>query len=131
MSATTETAVAKPTPEEEEEGHSHAVPIRILAAVWGTLVVLTWITVSATRLDAGAFNVVIALSIAVVKSAYVVLYFMHLRYDRPFNAVILISALAFVALFIGFALLDTTQYQPGLIPGYAPEIEASGSAASH
>jgi cytochrome c oxidase subunit 4 len=130
MSAATEPALAKPKPE-DEEGHSHAVPLRVLAAVWGALVILTWITISATRMDLGAFNIVIALTIAVVKSAYVVLYFMHLRYDRPFNAVILISAIAFVALFIGFLLMDTKGYQPDVIPGYAPEIEASRSAASH
>ena len=131
MTTATETPAAKNRPTPEEEGHSHAVPLRVLAAVWGTLMILTWVTVSATKIDAGGFNIVIALGIAVVKSAYVALYFMHLRYDRPFNAVILISALAFVALFIGLALLDTKEYQSDLIPGYAPGIEASQSSASH
>jgi cytochrome c oxidase subunit 4 len=36
---------------------------------------------------------------------------MHLRYDRLFNAIILIVALLFVMLFIGLALHDTQAYQ--------------------
>jgi cytochrome c oxidase subunit 4 len=132
MTTTTETTrTAAPAQESHEEGHSHAVPLRILAAVWGTLMILTWVTVSATGLDIGHFHLVVALGIAVVKSAYVAMYFMHLRYDRPFNAIIFVTALAFVALFIGLALLDTKEYQPDLIPGYAPAIEASRSSAAH
>jgi cytochrome c oxidase subunit 4 len=124
-----------PTPtapaEHHDEGHDHSVPLKVLVGVWGALMFLTWITVVAAGFDAGNLNILIALAIALVKSSFVALYFMHLRYDRPFNAVILISALAFVALFIGLALLDTREYQPDLIPGYAPEIEAPSSTESH
>jgi cytochrome c oxidase subunit 4 len=132
MTTMTEPAeAAAPAQESHAEGHSHAVPLRILAAVWGTLMILTWVTVSATGLDLGNLSIVIALGIAVVKSAYVALYFMHLRYDRPFNAIVFVTALTFVALFIGLALLDTKEYHPDLMPGYAPAIEESRSAATH
>jgi len=132
MSTTTEPTHAPPAaPTALDDAHSHAVPLRILAAVWGTLMILTWVTVSATNFDLGNLNIALALGIAVVKSSYVALYFMHLRYDRPFNAIILICALSFVALFIGLALLDTTQYHSDLIPGYAPEIEASRTSGAH
>jgi len=50
----------------------------------------------------------------------VALFFMHLRWDRPINAVIFIGTLLFVALFVGITLTDTGSYQPELIPGYAP-----------
>ncbi len=40
---------------------------------------------------------------------------MHLRYDNPLNAVLFAFGLLFVALFVGFVLLDTQQYQPDLI----------------
>jgi cytochrome c oxidase subunit 4 len=131
MTTMTEPTEAAAPAQESHEGHSHAVPLRILAAVWGTLMILTWITVSVTELEIGNFHLVVALGIAVVKSAYVAMYFMHLRYDRPFNAVIFLTALAFVALFIGLALLDTKEYHPDLIPGYAPAIEESRSSATH
>ena len=34
----------------------------------------------------------------------VVMYFMHLRWDSPFNGIVILAALFFVALFIGLAL---------------------------
>jgi len=105
------------------EAGGHVVPLRVLVAVWGVLVVLTWTTVAITWVDLGALNLWAALAIATVKASLVVMYFMHLRYDRPFNAVILITSLAFLALFVGFALVDTLEYQPELIPGYAPAME--------
>lgn len=107
-----------------DEG-THVVPLRVLLGVWGVLVFLTWVTVGATRIDLGSMNIVIALAIAVIKSAFVVLFFMHLRYDKPFNAVIFLSATAFVALFIGLALMDTKEYAVDKIPGYGPEVEYS------
>jgi cytochrome c oxidase subunit IV len=109
----------------EEHGHggAHVVPVSLLLTVLGTLLVLTWITVAATRFDLGALNLWIAMGIATVKGSLVVLYFMHLRWDRPINAIVFITSLVFVMLFVGLALMDTVEYQPELIPGYAPGME--------
>jgi cytochrome c oxidase subunit 4 len=101
-------------------GTGHVTPVRVLAAVWGALVVLTILTVAATWVDLGKASLLVALGIATVKASLVVLYFMHMRYDRPFNAIVFISALVFVAIFVGIALIDTVAYQPEMIPGYAP-----------
>ena len=98
------------------------MPLPLLAAVFATLLVLTVITVAATWIDLGGFNLWLAMIIATVKGALVALYFMHLRYDRPFNAIVFLTALLFVTLFVGLALTDTKEYQPELIPGYAPEM---------
>jgi cytochrome c oxidase subunit 4 len=84
------------------------------------LIVLTYVTVAATKVDLGDFNLWLALAIATVKASLVALYFMHLRYDKPIHAVIFVSTLCFVALFVVFALMDTGYYEPQLIPGYAP-----------
>ncbi len=110
------------------EGHEatqltvHIVPFRVLAGVFGALLVLTVLTVAATRVDLGSANLALAMAIATAKAALVVLYFMHMRYDHPFNAVVFVTALAFVALFVVFTLLDTAAYQPEMIPGYAPAL---------
>ena len=91
-------------------GHDHAphaVPLWILVAVWAVLMILTFATVAVTRVDLGWLNIWIALLIALVKAGLVALYFMHLRWDSPFNAVVLIAALLFVVLFISLALIDT------------------------
>jgi cytochrome c oxidase subunit IV len=99
----------------------HVVPARVLVGVWAILLVLTAATVSVTWYDFGAGpNLWIAMGIATVKASLVLLYFMHLRYDRPVNAIVFIFALFFVALFIGGVLQDSQHYQADLIRGYAP-----------
>jgi cytochrome c oxidase subunit IV len=101
---------------------AHVVPWRTLAAVLATLVGLTVATVAATWVDLGPWNLVVALGIATFKASLVLLYFMHLRWDRPFHAVVFVVTLLFLALFITLAMLDTRAYEPEMIPGYAPGI---------
>jgi cytochrome c oxidase subunit 4 len=90
--------------------------------VWLVLLGLTVVTVAATRVDLGGLNLWLALAIATLKAGLVVLYFMHMRYDRPMNAIVFLTALLFVMLFVSFALMDTRAYEPDLIPGYAPGV---------
>jgi cytochrome c oxidase subunit IV len=98
----------------QHENYAHAVPLPILLAVFGTLLVMTVLTVAVTWFNLGSWNLIIALGIATFKAALVVLFFMHLRYDNPFFAIVFITALVFVALFLGLTLLDTFQYQPDI-----------------
>ena len=94
-----------------EEHYAHVVPLPVLATVFAILLLMTALTVTAAGHDLGSWNLIIALGIATFKAALVVLFFMHLRYDNPFYAVVFITALLFLALFLGLTLLDTTQYQ--------------------
>ena len=98
------------------------MPFKVLAAVWGTLLALTVFTVAVAGVDLGRFNLEIALAIATIKASLVLLYFMHMRYDRPMNAIVFIAALFFFMLFVSLALLDSHAYAPDLIPGYAPAL---------
>ena len=98
----------------KHESYVHIVPLPVLWAVFAALIVFTVLTVSASRYDLGSWNLIVAMAIATVKASLVVLFFMHLRYDNPFNALIFIAALVFMALFISLALLDTLQYQPDI-----------------
>ncbi len=106
--------------------HVHIVPLRVLATVFASLVVLTVLTVAAVELDLGGANLWLAMGIATVKATIVALWFMHLRYDRLFHGVIFLSSLLFAFLFIGLTLMDTTHYRPEMRQGYAPEIEQPG-----
>lgn len=112
----------------------HHVPLRVLAATLAALLVLTFITVAVTWFSWSDFgragNVWIALVIATIKATLVALYFMHLRYDRPFNAVVLVSALLFVMLFCALTLMDARAYQPDIQAyrdvdpaHYAPDLQ--------
>ncbi len=116
--------------------HPHVVPMWLLFGVIGILLFLTVVTVAAAQVDlGGGANVVVAVLIASVKAAFVALYFMHLRWDKPFNAFILLLSIFFLALFLGFALLDTSQYQDSIDVRYAEEsikaLKAAQPAAAH
>ena len=106
--------VAEGAAQQSHDHVGHIVPLWILAATFGALIVLTVITVAASYVDFGPLNLWIALLIAGVKASLVVFLFMHLKWDRPLNAVIFISSLLFVVLFIGFAMTDTEEYQPDI-----------------
>lgn len=101
--------------EREAHGLAHVMPVRILVGVFLALVLLTVLTVAATFFPTGSLEIWISLGIATVKASLVAAYFMHLRYDNPLHAVLFAFGLLFVALFVGFTLLDTHQYQPDLI----------------
>jgi cytochrome c oxidase subunit IV len=107
------------SPEHHDDHHhgiSHVASIKVLVGTGGTLLFLTIVTVLATRIDFGAnINLAIAMAIAVIKATLVVLFFMHLKYDKLFHSVVFVSAILAASLFVGFTLMDTNQYQPSNI----------------
>ena len=96
----------------QDHTHDHSkVYVNVLIA----LAVLTLITVGASRIHLGRVgNIGLGLAIATVKASLVVMFFMHLLYDKPLNAFAFISSLLFVSLFIGLTLADAVNYQPEL-----------------
>lgn len=95
----------------------HIVPLWLLTAVFGTLLVLTGVTVAAAQVDLGNMNLYLALAIAGVKASLVILFFMHLFWDRPFNAMIFVGCLLFVSLFIGIVLTDSRANDASAVGG--------------
>jgi cytochrome c oxidase subunit 4 len=115
---------------DSDETHrvGHIVPAKILIATGLGLLVLTVITVIAAKIDFAAYdlaelNIWVAMLIAVVKASLVCLFFMHLFWDRPFNSFVFISSIAFVAVFITFAMSDTAEYQNRINAGEPPAVE--------
>jgi cytochrome c oxidase subunit 4 len=97
----------------------HVASVRLLVVVWIGLMIGTWLTVAASNVDLGWLNIWIGLAIATGKAVLVALYYMHLRWDRPFNAFVFLGAFLFLFLFIGIAMMDSGQYQPSIIPDFA------------
>lgn len=85
----------------------HIVPKSVLLKVFGGLIVLTVLTVAAAYIPFGPLAVPIAIGIAVTKASLVVLYFMHLKYDNPVNALTFTIGTIFVVVFIAITMLDT------------------------
>jgi cytochrome c oxidase subunit 4 len=96
------------------ESHSHGGP-KIYTANLFALLFLTIITVAAASFNFGSANVVIALAIASVKAMLVALFFMHLVWDKPVNAIIAIAGFLFLGIFMMFDFIDVTSrvnFQP-------------------
>ena len=89
----------------------HVLPVRVLLGIFAVLMVLTAVTVAVSMFDFGQFNLWIAIGLATIKASLVALYFMHLRYDHPMNALVFVTALVFLGLFVSIVLLDTVEYQ--------------------
>src|ERR1044072_4179654 len=86
---------------------SHFIPpVKYYVGTFLALAFLTVITVVAAQFDFGVWNTTIALCIAVVKASLVALFFMGLRWDKAFNAVVFVSTLLFLLIFIGFSAAD-------------------------
>ena len=90
------------------EGTKHHGGPALYTANLLALMFLTVITVAAASFNFGSANVVIALAIASVKAILVGLIFMHLLWDKPVNAIILVAAFLFLGIFLMFDFLDVT-----------------------
>ena len=95
----------------------HLVPLSTLVWTALALLFLTVVTVLVRYVDIGDFNIVVALGIAVLKATLVALYFMHLRWDKPFNQLVFVGCISFVVLLIALTVMDTGQYAPTLYDG--------------
>lgn len=85
----------------------HIVSLRIYVMIFLALLVGTALTVWAGLHDfPGQLNVIIALTIAVVKATLVVLYFMHVRYSSRLIWVVFTSALFWLAILFALTLSD-------------------------
>jgi cytochrome c oxidase subunit 4 len=95
----------------------HIVPVKFLVLICALLLFLTAVTVWVSRYDFTEINIaemgiIMALFVATVKATIVGLYFMHLRWDRPFIGFVFVGSILFVVLFICIALTDSMAYQP-------------------
>ena len=95
----------------EHNAIAHVMPVWMLLSVFAALLVLTAATVFFAGFELGRYEVMVAMGIATIKAGLVATFFMHLRYDNPLNAVILLFSLIFVSLFLGLTILDTQAYQ--------------------
>ena len=106
----------------------HIVPIKMLVGTCLALLFLTGVTVWVAKLDfvelrMDEMNILVAMGVAVVKCTIVAMIFMHLRWDRSFVGFVFVGSFIFVGIFIGFTLLDSSEYQPTIIPGDTPQVQ--------
>ena len=124
--------------------HTHISSTPFYAAIFTALLALTVLTVGQSYVDLGKLNLIAVILIATTKASLVVSFFMHLRYDNKFNALVFISGLLFIGVFFAYTMNDTDrrgeldadqnvrvlpktgENAPG---GFVPHAAESGSAS--
>jgi cytochrome c oxidase subunit 4 len=85
---------------------NHVVSPRLYLLIFASLMVLTVVTVAASRYDFGPGNTVVAMAIAVLKATLVVLFFMHVKYSSRLVQVLVAAAFLWLALLISGTFSD-------------------------
>ncbi len=84
----------------------HILSYKQLFVILSILLILTGTTVGVASIDLGALNIWAALGIAAIKATFVLLYFMHLKYESRLLAGTLVLTFSVLAILIGFIFLD-------------------------
>ena len=84
----------------------HIVPDGVQVLVWIALLVLTAITVAGSVLFPGRIGIGVALVVTPVKAALILLFFMHLKFERPVFRWMFLTAMAILAVFMGLTFFD-------------------------
>jgi cytochrome c oxidase subunit 4 len=87
--------------------HAHLSSSVFYFAVFIALLALTITTVAQSYFDLGEMNIILVILIASAKASLVVSFFMHLRWDNKFNALIFIACLLFIGVFFAYTMNDT------------------------
>ena len=85
---------------------SHIVSPLLYLAIFASLMVLTFVTVAASRYDFGPWNTVVAMAIAVLKATLVILFFMHVKFTSRLTQIAAASGFAWLVIMIGLTLSD-------------------------
>lgn len=84
----------------------HIVPRATYLMIFAILIVLTVVTIFVAFLDLGKMNVVVAMTIAVIKATLVALYFMHIRYSARLIQVVLIGGVFWLLILFALTMSD-------------------------
>ena len=95
----------------------HVESRKVYYAIFGALLVLTYLTVAVSRIDLGRLNSVVALTIAVTKAVLVVLFFMHVRHSSRLTKLVVVGGFVWLALLIGLTMADFVSRVWLAIPG--------------
>ena len=99
---------------DHDHGFAHPAPLKLLYGVFFALIFLTILTVVTAGQFPKPFGLYIAFAIASAKAALVMLFFMHMFWDKAFNIIAFMSSFLFAALFVCLTLLDSNAYQDNI-----------------
>ncbi|SMC59867.1 cytochrome c oxidase subunit 4 [Desulfocicer vacuolatum DSM 3385] len=89
-----------------KESESHMQSYGKLFSILLILLALTGFTVFISRVDLGSANIWVAILVASIKASFVLLYFMHLKYESFLIKSSFLATIGFLAILIGFMFWD-------------------------
>ena len=113
----------------------HVSPKSIYYGIFGTLMVLTAVTVGVAFVNLGAFNFPVAIGIAITKATLVILFFMHAKYSSTLTKLFVGTAFFFLFIMLGLTMTDYLSRGLKTYPGgaagagYGVRVETPGRAA--
>jgi cytochrome c oxidase subunit 4 len=96
MSNSHSTAAAKP----------HVLPDSLFILVWVGLLVLTGITVAGSVYFPGKVGILVAMIVTPIKATLILMYFMHLKYEKKGFTIMFLVAVGILSVFIGLTFFD-------------------------
>jgi cytochrome c oxidase subunit IV len=94
----------------EHQAEHHIVPLKNYFMVFGLLMVLTALTVFVAKFDLahiwGPLNIIVALTIAVIKATAVVLIFMHVKWSSRLTQVIIVAGIFWLFILLSITMSD-------------------------
>jgi len=98
------------------DAEAHA-SVKLYLGVFLTLLLLTFVTVEAARHDFGAWNNVVALTIAFTKAVLVIAFFMHVRWAGKLVVLVVGSGFVFLGILFLFTMADYVSRSWPLVAG--------------
>jgi cytochrome c oxidase subunit 4 len=84
----------------------HVAPKSLYYAVFAALIVGTLLTYAAARVDMGALNNVVMLTIALIKAGLVILFFMHVRWGTRLTWLVVMSGFFWLLILLTITMAD-------------------------
>ncbi len=84
----------------------HIVPYRVYAIILAFLLLMTAISVAVTQIELATLTIFVALLLASIKSAVVLYYFMHLKFDSIFIRIMVAAIFVLVGIVFFITFLD-------------------------
>ena len=89
-----------------QDSNHHIVKYNFYVKILAVLLVLTLLTVAVTSVELGPLTVAVALLIASIKGTLVLLYFMHLKFDRRLYIIMVGGVIFLFAVVMIITFLD-------------------------
>ena len=93
---------------------SHVVYVKTYLMVFAALMVLLVLTLVVAMFDVGPLNIIVAMTVAIIKAVLVILYFMHVRFSS--RLIWLFAGAGFLWLIILFAMTLGDYFSRDMLP---------------